>query len=92
MLSVSFRKFLPTRYSALFTAVTGRGHMRSITTLSAAFKVCTHVCLRRNFPDSAPVGDFTRSLVNDPPKYIWTRELKVCSAQPRSMNQYLTES
>ena len=22
-------------------------------------------------------GDFTRSLVNDPPKTIWTRELKV---------------
>ena len=24
-------------------------------------------------------GDFTRSLVNDPPKYLWTRELKVTS-------------
>lgn len=23
-------------------------------------------------------GDFTRSLVNDPPKALWTRELKVC--------------
>lgn len=22
-------------------------------------------------------GDFTRGLVEDPPKYIWTRELKV---------------
>ena len=22
-------------------------------------------------------GDFTRSLVNDPPRYLWTRELKV---------------
>lgn len=22
-------------------------------------------------------GDFTRSLVNDPPKTLWTRELKV---------------
>lgn len=23
-------------------------------------------------------GDFTRSLVNDPPRTLWTRELKVC--------------
>ena len=36
------------------------------------------------------VGDFTRSLVNDPPKYIWTRELKVCLARPRFPNHRLT--
>lgn len=30
-------------------------------------------------------GDFTRSLVNDPPKTIWTRELKVCSCRPFSL-------
>ena len=32
-------------------------------------------------------GDFTRSLVNDPPKTLWTRELKVsspCSLLPRT--------
>ena len=23
-------------------------------------------------------GDFTRSLVNDPPTHVWTRQLKVC--------------
>ena len=27
---------------------------------------------------SSSVGDFTRSLVNDPPRTLWTRELKVC--------------
>lgn len=26
----------------------------------------------------SPIGDFTKSLVSDPPKYLWTRELKVC--------------
>lgn len=25
-------------------------------------------------------GDFTRSLVNDPPRTLWTRELKVCDS------------
>lgn len=29
-------------------------------------------------------GDFTRSLVNDPPKHIWTRELKVSEGRSRT--------
>ena len=28
-------------------------------------------------PELPPAGDFTRSLVNDPPRTLWTRELKV---------------
>ena len=31
-------------------------------------------------PELPPAGDFTRSLVNDPPRTLWTRELKVCAA------------
>ena len=52
--------------------------MLNITTWSAVCKVTPNLAIYvLEFSKDALQGDFTRSLVNDPPRTLWTRQLKV---------------
>lgn len=63
----------------------GKGHMRSITTWLPAFKVSAIRFSNQYRIKPLPIGDFTKGLVENPPKTLWTRELKVSQLLPWSL-------